>query len=247
MNRINLVKNCLLLTYFICIFSCKKSDQISNHLTGSYVTDSFLTVSAPAMYTKNSVITDSNTIKAYVSRLSNWYPNPFPCTSCSFSFGTTQEAATSSIHINFVSSTQGIIQHDSYAKENCLIRIQNNNAVFVSKDTVPFGSGNNGNPCSKVVNKTYIYKAPYDTCLPLSTSSGGSYFCQSQPVELVVALSGDLYLPEIQAFTGKTGTSVGSCYSPAQFLNVFNSDLQKFLAPSDTVVVQLKSWKLKKM
>lgn len=245
MNQANLTKTCLLLLCLTSILSCKKSDQISSHLTGSYVTESLITVSTPVMYTRNLLITDSNTIKAYVSRLSTWYPNPFPCTTCSFSFGTDQETATSSIHIDFVSSTQGIIQFDSYPKENCFIRIQNNNAVFVLKDTVPLGSGNS--PCSQVVNKTRLYKAPYDTCRSNSTSSGMVSWCESQPVELVVSLNGDLYLPVIKAFTGKTGTSVGNCYSPAQFLNVFNSGLQQSLAASDTVVVQLKSWKLKKM
>lgn len=246
MNRANFTKSCLLLFCLTSILSCKKSDQITSHLTGSYVTDSLLTVSAPVMYTRNLLITDSNVIKAYVSRLSTWYPNPFPCTACSFSFATNKEAATSSIHIDFVSGTEGIVEFNNYGKVNALIRLKNNNAVFVSKDTVPFGSGND-NPCGQLVNKSYVYKPPYDSCRSISTSSGTTSSCESQPIELVVSLNGDLYLPVIKAFTGKTSTSVGSCYSPAQFLNVFNSDFQKSLAASDTVVVQLKSWKLKKL
>lgn len=245
MNRTSIVKKCLLFCSLITILSCKKEDQISNHLTGSYVTDSLLNISAPVMYTRNSLITDSNFIKAYVSRLINWYPNPFPCTTCSFSFNATTEAATSKIHIDFISPAQGTVQFDSYGKVNCFIRVENNNAVFISKDTVPFGSGNS--PCSQVVNKSFVYKAPYDSCRPLSTSSGIAYSCESQPVELVISLNGDLYLPNIKSFTGKTGTSAGNCYSPAQFLNVFNSDLQKSLDATDTVVVQQRRWKLTKL
>jgi len=245
MNQTGFMKNCLLFCCLISILSCRKTDQIKGHLTGSYVTDSVLTVSVPVLYTRNSLITDSNVIKSYVSRLSNWYPNPFPCTTCSFSFNGTTEPATSKIHIDFVSPIQGTIEFNSYGKINCLIRVENNNAVFISRDTVPFGNGNG--PCSQVVNKTYVYKAPYDSCRGLSTSSGVAYSCESQPVELVVSLDGDLYLPEIKAFTGKTGTSTGSCYSPAQFLNVFNSNLQNSLGTTDTVVVQQKRWKLRKL
>ena len=164
---------------------------------------------------------------------------------CSFSFGATTEVATDKLNIDFVSRAEGTVQYNTGGKVNCLIRLQNNNAVFISKDTVPLGSGNNA--CSEVVNKTYVYKATYDTCRPISTSSGTAYSCESQPVDLVVSLNGDLYLPVIKSFTGKTATSSGSCYSPAQFLNVFNSDLQKSLGATDTVVVQQKRWKLRKL
>lgn len=245
MNKLNGRRNCLLFWLLLSILSCKKEDQIKGHLTGSYITDSLLSLSAPVMYTKSTLITDSNFIKSYVSRRSNWYPNPFPCTTCSFPFNSTTELATSKIRIDFSSLAQGTVQFDNYSNVNCFIQVKDNNAIFISKDTIPLGSGDG--PCSQLVNKTIVYKAPYDTCRVNSTSSGTSSWCASQPVELVVSLSGDLYLPVVKAFTGKTIIGVGNCFEPAQFLNVFKTDFQNFLAAGDTVVVQQKRWRLKRL
>jgi hypothetical protein len=247
MNKTNLTTRGILFCCLISIFSCKKTDLNTEGITGlpagSYITDTILTVSPPVMYTRNALITDSNFIKSYVARL-NLQLAGFPCTNCSFPFGTTTEAATLNLKIDFLSPTESTVTFSSGAKLNYVIQVDNNNRLFIRKDTIPLGSGND--ECSQLTKKTFVYRSPYDTCFAIPTSSGISYTCRSTPLDFVISSDGNLYLPQVKSFTGKT-TPNGNCSKFSVALTVFNSNLQSSLSPTDTVIVQQKRLNLRKL
>lgn len=239
------MKKFTLIFTLVFIFSCsKKKVENINPFQGKYTTESEIAVTEPVMYTKGSIIKDSNIIKRFIANFSSWdlfYKNEF-------TFGVKTEPAPYSVIIDFVSSTEATLHYSNNPAKYYGFRVDKNNAIINWKDTFLYSKIMPDMGCNDFSENLYLYKPNYHECMPISTSTGDRYICRAIPIEKVISYDDDLHIKLFTELYSKTPLSGGHCGSHGKDVpNLLNFNLLSSLEDTDTIVVQQKRWTLKKL
>jgi hypothetical protein len=218
-------------------FSCSKGDDtLDDSVTGSYVPENFIKVEVPIMYTKNSLITDSNTIKNFVYGM---FVSGWP----EFSFGKTSETTTQSVEIKFISKGEGAIKFGNQMNPFKGTEDEKN-YVFNRKDTTTDYLHSTPSRYVEILDKITAYGPLYKKYSVTQGPFGRYNSCVETPVELIVTKAEPLYINNLSTFL--IGKRNGGFSDATDRRTMVATDIQPFLNDTDTVVVQRKKWSLKK-
>lgn len=214
----------------IFITACKK-DSSSRISTGTYTTNGIATFKAATMYVKDGFISDTNIIKAYLTRA--WGAiNYITYTSG----GKTNTAFRASLSINGNTATEDSTHTDysiSHQSGNILLLTQKDSVQVASSDGGSLGCGNVFNRIRKNV--------PDYTCVSYAIpgSSGNSSYtnCLGQPKIPLVNNGNSIDIPLLTYYFSANRTT-NWCSNGATLTDFFNSDAIRDIQANDTLIIQ---------